>query len=115
MSKINEFLNELGSLPGVDSYLLVNDGGQLVTKTKLASEELGAAMQVILLASRKIQTSLGMKRLRHLNLADDDGGRLLIFPLGRYLLGISQLKDQVEHDLSALVPELIKRFQSKAQ
>jgi len=108
MAKVQAFINDLGRLPGVSGYLLIGENGRPLGETRADGEQIGAMLQVVLLASGRIREILGLARLKHLSIGDQEGGRLLVFPLGRFLLGVEQAADRPGPDLAREILDLIR-------
>jgi len=115
MAKVTAFINELGRMPGVSSFLLIGENGRPLVESMADAERVGAMLQVVLLATGKIRDTLGMARLRHLSICDAGGGRLLVFPLGRFLLGVEQAADPPGLDLARDILNLIRSYQARAK
>lgn len=113
MASISTFLNELGGIPGISGYLLIGDNGQPVAETIQEAGQVGAMLRVVLMSTSRIQSALGLPRLQHIYFGDAEGGRLLVFPLGRYHLGVAQADISPGYDLAGKILELIKRYQTR--
>ncbi|BCA78761.1 roadblock/LC7 domain-containing protein [Desulfuromonas sp. AOP6] len=115
MANLGDFLEELAGMPRVSGYLLLRDSGQPVAENIGDADKLGAMLQVLLLASRKIQAVLGMARLQHIFVGDADGGRFMVFPLGKFHLGIEPAPGIPGNDLAGEIVDLIRRYQTRSQ
>jgi predicted regulator of Ras-like GTPase activity (Roadblock/LC7/MglB family) len=110
MAKIQDFVAEVGQMPGVKGYLLVDSDGRSLARTLPDSEQIGSMIVLIRLAAEKMSTALGLERLRHFVLREGETSFLTVFPLGRYVLAVEQTP-QPGIDLPLAIRELVGRFQ----
>lgn len=115
MAKINELVDLVLKIDGVTNYILVRDDGRTLSHNVENHEALSSIITFNGLNCEVIKPILGLTYFRYLSYTRENNEKLLIFPLGKYFLGISQHAEAYTPDIVEGVEKIVEALVRKAK
>ncbi len=115
MAKINDLVNLILQIQGVMNYIFVREDGHTMSHN---FEDIGTLPSIITFSGLNceiIKPAMGVSSLKYLSYSRANNEKLLIFPLGKYFLGISQQPEGYTPDIVAQIEGIIDSITSKKQ
>ncbi|HPR55957.1 MAG TPA: roadblock/LC7 domain-containing protein [Deltaproteobacteria bacterium] len=105
MAKVEELVNGIQKIQGLEGYILVKQDGQVVSHNVSNVERLSAMIAVSGSMGNTVKTELGASHFRYLMLARKTNEKLLVIPIESFILGVLQ-------DPDAYTPDIVSKIQS---
>ena len=105
MATIEDLVNGIQKVQGLDGYIIVKQDGQVLSHNVANAEPLSALVVMGGLNSNIIKTDVGASLFKYLAIARKTNERLLVFPLGTFWLGLLQRQE-------AYTPDIINKVQA---
>ncbi len=99
MAKINELVNLILKIDGVTNYILVRDDGHTLSHNFNNLEALPSIVTFNGLNCEALKPLMGLTYFKYLSYTRKNDEKLLIFPLGKYFLGILQQPEAYTPDI----------------
>lgn len=104
---IEDYINGIQQIPGVEGYVLVRQDGQIEAQNAPNAENLSAMIVMSGVSCENLRGEIGSSQLKFLVVARKSKEKLLIFPLENYYLGVLQKADAFTPDVINKVQHLI--------
>lgn len=104
MSNIDKLIKLILQIKGVTHYIFVREDGYILSHNYGETDALSAMIVFSGLNCHAIKPVLGLGHFRYMSYTLENNEKLLIFPIGRYLLGISQ-------DSESYTPDVVERME----
>ncbi len=115
MAKINDLVKLILQIDGVMNYIFVRDDGHTLSHNFEDVKALASIITFSGLNCEVIKPIMGLTHFKYLSYARDNNENLLIFPLGKYFLGISQHSEAYTPDIVKKVEGIIETITPKRQ
>ena len=113
MSKLQKFTNRLERINGVESFVLVRHGGEVVAHNFNSPDDLASMITICGIESRAIMQTIGFAQFRFLMFNRIDQRNFLVFFLDRYFLGIQQIAGTDNQRLSEEIYEFLQNVRNQ--
>ncbi len=113
MAKINDLVTQILDVEGIANYILVRDDGHTLSQN---FEDFPALPSIITfngLNCEALKPLMGLSHFKYLSYAWGDNNTLLIFPLGKYFLGISHQAEAYTPDIVDSIEQIIESLSRK--
>ncbi len=113
MAKISDLVNLILKIEGVANYILVRDDGHTLSHN---FPDIGALPSIITfngLNSEALKPIMGLSYFKYMSYNRDNNENLLIFPLGKYFIGISQQAEAYTLDIVEEIDKVIQTISQK--
>lgn len=99
-TKFNEFADLILQIPGISNYILVRKDGHIIVHDFKNPESLSTSIIYSGLSCEAIKPMMGLSYFKYLGYTLKNNEKLLVFPLGKYFLGIA-------HEADAYTPDIV--------
>lgn len=114
MAKINDLVNQILQIEGVMNYILVRDDGHTLSHDFVEHiEKLPSIITFSGLNSEALKPIMGLSYFKYLSYTQKNNEKLLVFPMGKYFLGIWQSADAYTTDIVEEVEKVIDSLTRK--
>jgi len=110
MTKLEVFTNQIGLISGVESFVLVQQSGEVVTHNMNNPDDLASMVTICGIGSNAIMQTVGFSHFRHMMFNRIDSRNFMVFFLDRYFLGIQQVSGTDDQQLSAEIYDFLKNL-----
>ncbi len=115
MAKINDLVNLVSQVEGVVNYILVREDGHTLSNNFENFEALPSIITFSGLNSEILKPTMGLTHFKYLSYTLENNEKLLIFPLGKYFLGILQHAEAYTPDIVDTMEKIIESITQKRQ
>lgn len=115
MAKISDLVNLILQIDGVMNYIFVREDGYTLAHNFENKDELTAMITFSGLNCEAMKPIMGLTHFKYMGYTLENNEKLLIFPLGRYLLGIYQHAEAYTPDIVENIERLIEAVTPKKQ
>ncbi len=115
MAKINDLVNWILQINGVMNYIFVRKDGYTLSHNFKNKDEFTHMITFSGLNCEAVKPLLGLSHFKHMSYTLENNEKLLIFPLGKYLLGIYQNAEAYTPDIVENIERLIDTVTPKKQ
>lgn len=114
MATANEFIEHIARVDGVAGCLLVRSSGQLLGQMTIdAAEDYATLMALCSNLSAGVMESVGFSYCRHICFTRSDQNHFYVFPIDKFLLGVTQNSDCYVPDMLEAIYRLIGRVSTR--
>jgi len=107
MATIQDLVNGIQGIQGLDGYVIVRQDGQVLSHNVANVESLSALIVMGSLNGNIVKTEVGASLFKHFVVARKTNERLLVFSIGNLWLGLLQRKDTYTPDIVNKVQSMI--------
>lgn len=119
MTKLEVFTNRIELISGVESFVLVQRNGEVVSHNINNPDDLASMVTICGIGSNAIMQTIGFSHFRHMMFNRMDRRNYLVFFLDRYFLGIQQVSgtddQQLSVDIYNFIQNLLKQSAKEVQ
>ncbi len=115
MAKVSDLVNLILQIEGVVNYIFVREDGYTLAHNFENKDELIEMITFSGLNCEAVKPIMGVTHFKYMSYTRENNENLLIFPLGRYLLGISQHAEAYTPDIVDGIQRLIEAVTPKNQ
>jgi hypothetical protein len=105
--RFDDFADLIMEIDGVMNYTLVRNDGRVMTHNFVEPEPISSTVLFNGLSCDALKPVMGLTNFRHLICIRDNNEELMVFPIGKYFLGILQGADAYTDDIVAEVSRII--------
>jgi len=105
MATIEDIVNGIQKIQGLDGYVIVKQDGQVLSHNVANVEPLSALIVMGGLNGNVVKTDVGASLFKYLVVTRKTNEKLLVFPIGNCWLGLLQRQD-------AYTPDIVNKVQS---
>ena len=113
MAKINDLVNQILELEGISNYILVRDDGHTLSQNFKDLDALPSIITFSGLNCEALKPLMGLSHFKYLSYTWGNNDKLLIFPLGKYFLGISHPAETYTPDIVDSIEQIIESISRK--
>ena len=113
MATAKDFVDRINRIAGVAGCLLVRNDGQVIGQTVADNEVDSALLQISSGLARDIMTNVGFSHCHYISFNRVNNQTFYIFPVEKYLLGVTQRADCSVADMLEQVSRLVGRVYTK--
>ena len=113
MATIEDLVNGIHRIQGLDGYVIVKQDGQVLSHNVANVEGLSALIVMGGLNGNIVKTEVGASLFTHLVIARKTNERLLVFPVGNFWLGLLQRQDTYTPDIVNKVQSIIQGMRGR--
>ena len=115
MAKIDDLVNLVLQIEGVINYILVREDGHTLSHDFENIETLPSIITFSGLNSEVLKPIMGLTYFKYLSYTRENNEKLLIFPLGKYFIGILQDAEAYTPDIVDTMEKIIESITQKRQ
>ena len=115
MAKINDLVSLVVQIQGVMNYILVREDGHTLSHNFENFEALPSIITFSGLNSEVLKPIMGLTYFKYMSYIRENNEKLLIFPLGKYFLGILQDPEAYTPDIVDTIEKIIESITQKRQ
>ncbi|MCD6188001.1 MAG: hypothetical protein J7K09_07520 [Desulfuromusa sp.] len=114
MATAKDFVDRINRIAGVADCLLVRNDGQVISQTVADNEVDSALLQISSGLARDIMTNVGFSHCHYISFNRVNNQTFYIFPIEKYLLGVTQQTDCSVTDMLDQVFRLIGKVSNNS-
>jgi len=114
MATAKDFVDRINRIAGVAGCLLVRNDGQVISQTVADNEVDSALLQISSGLARDIMTNVGFSHCHYISFNRVNNQTFYIFPIEKYLLGVTQQTDCSVTDMLDQVFHLIGKVSNNS-
>lgn len=107
MAKLKSLVNWILQIDGVAAYILVRDDGHIISHNFEDSDTVASIITYTGLNGKAIKSTIGLMVFKMASYTRENDEKLLIFPLGKYFIGLLQQPDAYTPDITARIEKII--------
>lgn len=108
MAKINDLVTRILEVEGIKNYILVRDDGHTLSQNFQDIPALPSIVTFNGLNCEAFKPLMGLTHFRYLSYTWGNNNTLVIFPLGKYFLGISHQAETYTPDIVESIQQIIE-------
>ncbi len=113
MAKISDLVDLILKIEGIEHYILVRDDGHTLSHNFPETGTLPSIITFNGLNSEALKPIMGLSYFKYMSYTRDNNENLLIFPLGKYFIGISQQSEAYTLDIVEKIEAAFETISSK--
>ena len=115
MATTKDLVKWILRIEGVTAYILVRDDGHIISHNFEDGDTVASIVTYTGLNCRAIKSAIGVMYFKMAGYTRKNDEKLLIFPLGKYFIGISQDSEAYTPDITARVEKILRAVTGKTQ